>query len=274
MMATRTGLVKKTPLEAYSRPKKGGIIAIKLREDDEVVDVVVTKPGDEVVLATAQGMAIRFRQSDVRPMGRNTSGVKGIKLMKDDVLVGMVVADPEATLLTACENGYGKRTWFGPNTPAPEGDDTESAGGGDAEGEGDVADETESEPGDTGGDDATDENGTGEEGASSSARYRAQKRGGKGLRDIKATTRNGPVVGIVRVDDTDEVLMMTARGKIQRIAAREISIIGRNTQGVRVMSLDDEDKLVALVRVPHEENGDELHRPATEPPKSGDAESE
>ena len=274
MMATRTGLVKKTPLEAYSRPKKGGIIAIKLREDDEVVDVVVTKPGDEVVLATAQGMAIRFRQSDVRPTGRNTSGVKGIKLMKDDVLVGMVVADSEATLLTACENGYGKRTWFGPNTPAPEGDDTESAGGGDADIEGDVVDEAEDEAGDGGGDDATDENGAAEEGTSSSSRYRAQKRGGKGLRDIKTTSRNGPVVGIVRVDDTDEVLMMTARGKIQRIAAREISIIGRNTQGVRVMSLDEEDKLVALVRVPREENGVEAPRAAAEPPKSGDAESE
>jgi DNA gyrase subunit A len=125
MMATRKGLVKKTPLEAYSRPKKGGIIAIKLREDDELVDVVVTKPGDEVVLATANGMAIRFNESDARPMGRNTSGVKGIGLRKGDDLVGMVVADPDATLLTVCEHGYGKRTNFGPNTvvegePEPE----------------------------------------------------------------------------------------------------------------------------------------------------------
>ncbi len=102
MMATRKGLVKKTPLEAYGRPLKGGMIAIKLKEDDELIDVVVTRPGDEVVLATAHGMAIRFNQADARPMGRNTSGVKGISISGDDRLVGMVVADPNTTLLTAC----------------------------------------------------------------------------------------------------------------------------------------------------------------------------
>ena len=117
MMATRRGLVKKTPLMQYSRPLKGGIIAIKLKEDDELVDVAVTKKGDEVVLSTKHGMAIRFNEADARPMGRNTSGVKGINLAGgDDELVGMVVADPDATLLTACENGYGKRTPFGPNS--------------------------------------------------------------------------------------------------------------------------------------------------------------
>ena len=134
-MATRKGLVKKTPLEAYSRPKKGGIIAIKLRDDDELVDVVVTKPGDEVVLETATGMAIRFAESDARSMGRNTSGVKGINLSEGDDLVGMVVVEPNATLLTACENGYGKRTGFGPSTLAPSEDsdapanDAENGGG-------------------------------------------------------------------------------------------------------------------------------------------------
>src|SRR6185436_904838 len=118
MMATRKGLVKKSALEDYSRPKKGGIIAIKLREGDEVVDVVVTKPGDEMVLSTAAGMAIRFSEADARSMGRNTSGVKGIGLVGDDFVVGMVVADPDATLLTVCEKGYGKRTNFGPNEEA------------------------------------------------------------------------------------------------------------------------------------------------------------
>jgi DNA gyrase subunit A len=235
MKATRKGLVKKTPLEEYSRPKRGGIIAIKLREDDELVDVVVTKPGDEVLLATATGMAIRFRESDARPMGRNTSGVKGVTLQRGDELVGMVVADPEATLLTACENGYGKRTPFG--------------------------------VGSLGDDDTEEEN-------ASAARYRTQHRGGKGLRDIKTTERNGRVIGITRVSDDDEVLMMTARGKLQRVATGEISVIGRNTQGVRIMTLDDEDVLAAIVRVPREEVTDEdvaaglieSRLPAVEPP--------
>ncbi len=104
----------------------GGIIAIKLREDDEVVDVAITKPGDEIVLATAKGMAIRFSEADARPMGRNTSGVKGISLAADDQLVGMVVAEPDATLLTACLNGYGKRTLFGPNSAGDESPEDEA----------------------------------------------------------------------------------------------------------------------------------------------------
>ena len=223
MMATSLGLVKKTPLEAYSRPRSGGIIAVKLRDDDELVDVVVTKPGDEVVLATSNGMAIRFNEADARPMGRNTSGVKGIQLTAGDKLVGMVVADPDATLLTATENGYGKRTMFGP--------------GGFGEDEEEVS-EVE-----------------GEEELASGARYRTQRRGGKGLRDIKTTNRNGLVIGAIRVDDDSELIMMTARGKIQRIAAAEVSVIGRNTQGVRIMSLDADDKLAAVVRVPKDDEG-------------------
>jgi DNA gyrase subunit A len=240
MMATRNGLVKKTPLDAYGRPMKGGIIAIKLKDEDELVDVVVTRPGDEVVLSTASGMAIRFNESDARPMGRNTSGVKGIKLSKGDRLVGMVVADPEATLLTTCAKGYGKRTLFGPNSPA-----TVAVGpGGDL---GPVDDAEVEEPS------APVEEEEAAEDTSSQQRYRTQRRGGKGLRDIKTTERNGPVIGVTGVRDDDELLMMTARGKIQRIAAREISVIGRNTQGVRIMSLDEEDALAGIVRVPREE---------------------
>jgi DNA gyrase subunit A len=236
MMATRKGVIKKTPLEAYSRPKKGGIIAIKLREGDELVDVVVTKPNDQIVLATAGGRAIRFAESDARPMGRNTSGVKGISLKKGDELVGMVVADPNATLLTACVNGYGKRTEFGPGdemtgrdaAPLPDEEDLDATDGGDA---------TPGEP-----EDADD--------VSSSNRYRTQRRGGMGVIDIKTTKRNGRVVAISRVDDSDELIMMTSRGKVQRVLVREISVIGRNTQGVRIMSLDDGDTLAAVVRVP------------------------
>ncbi len=221
MMATRSGLVKKTPLDKYSRPLKSGIIAIKLREDDELVDVCITKPGDELVLATAGGMAIRFKQEDARPMGRNTSGVKGINLLSGDSLVGMVVADPEATLLTATANGYGKRTYFGPN--------------------------------DLNGGEEVD----GDEETSSGQRYRTQRRGGKGLRDIKTTDRNGAVIGIARVDDGDELIMMTARGKLQRIAASDVNVIGRNTQGVRIMGLDEGDALAAIVRVPRDETVEE-----------------
>ena len=218
LMATQKGLVKKTALSQYGRPRKGGIIAIKLREDDEIIDVVVTKTGDEIVLSTSNGMAIRFSESDSRPMGRNTSGVKGISLTDGDKVVGMVVADPSATLLTACEKGYGKRTLFGPNL-------------GDAESEGD----------DT----------------SSSSRYRTQKRGGKGLRDIKTTDRNGKVIGIKQVNDDDELLLMTSRGKIQRIKCGDVSVIGRNTQGVRIMGLDAEDSLAVIARVPRDELGDD-----------------
>lgn len=219
VMATRSGLVKKTPLEQYSRPKRGGIIAIKLRDGDELVDAKVVGPNDEVILVTAGGMAIRFRESDARPMGRNTSGVKGINLVGDDYVVGMVVADPEGTLLTVCENGYGKRTFFGPNA--------------------------------TGGDAAADSDS--EEEAASGARYRTQNRGGKGLRDIRTSDRNGKVIGIARVGDGDEIFMMTAKGKIQRISAADIGVIGRNTQGVRIMNVDDGDSLIAVVRVPAEE---------------------
>ena len=217
LMATRRGLIKKTALEQYSRPRQGGIIAIKLRDDDELVDVVVAEPGDEVVLSTAKGMAIRFSEADARSTGRNTSGVKGISLDPDDELVGMVIAHPDETLLTACEHGYGKRTRFGTSIVASgEADDTE-------------------------------------EGSSSGNRYRTQRRGGKGLRDIKTTDRNGRVIGIARVNDDDEVIMMTARGKIQRIAAGEISVIGRNTQGVRIMSTVEGDSLAAIVRVPRDD---------------------
>jgi len=255
VMATARGLVKKTPLAAYSRPMKNGIIAIKLREGDALVDVVVAKPGDELVLATAHGMAIRFKQSDVRPMGRNSSGVKGINLIGDDEVVGMVVADPDATLLTACANGYGKRTPFGPNAEGgPEDELHAPADAADLLEDDDLHDELEpTEHDETGPNEA--EEGEGHE-ENSQRSYRTQRRGGKGLRDIKTTERNGPVVGIVRVSDDDELLMMTARGKIQRIAASDVSIIGRNTQGVRIMSLDDDDTLVAVKRVPkEEENG-------------------
>ncbi len=155
----------------------------------------------------------------------------------------MVVADPDATLLTVCEHGYGKRTPFGPNAPPL---DTAAA---EAEGDADetVVEAVEREPVEREVE-ATEE---GDEGTS--ARYPTKGRGTMGVRDIKTTDRNGPVIGVVSVRDTDELVMMTARGKIQRIAASDVSVIGRNTQGVRIMSLDEGDTLAGVVRVPAEE---------------------
>ena len=200
-------------------------------------------PGDEVVLVTAQGMAIRFRESDARPMGRNTSGVKGISLIDNDHVVGMVVADPNDSLLTICENGYGKRTKFGPN--AADANATDTSATDTSATDASATDDSNREPNES--DDAL----------SSSARYRTQKRGGKGLRDIRTSDRNGQVIGIARVNDEDEIFMMTGKGKLQRIKAADINVIGRNTQGVRIMNVDEGDNLIAVVRVPAEEASEE-----------------
>lgn len=231
LMATRDGIVKKTALSAYSRPMRGGIIAIKLDESDRLIDVVKVSPGQDVVLSTAGGLSIRFCETDARPMGRNTMGVKGISLGKGDEVVGMVVAEEDATLLTACQNGYGKRTPFGPGDAAEEELD-EEASTTSAEGDEDEASAMRS-----------------------NMRYRRQRRGGKGLRDIKTSERNGPVIGTLAVHDGDEVLMVTTSGKIQRIRAGDISVIGRNTQGVRIMKLDDDDQLVSIARIPEQVAG-------------------
>ena len=236
VMATRSGIVKKTALSAYSRPKKGGIIAIKLDDDDALIDVVKVSPSQDVVLSTSNGMSIRFCESDARATGRDTMGVKGIKLGKDDVVVGMVVAEENATLLTICENGYGKRTPFG--TVAP--DEVLVDGGEPVEGA-EPVEVAEAEPS------GEEEDPT----SPSGMRYRRQRRGGKGLRDIKTTERNGKVMGILAVHDGDDVLMISQSGMMQRIRAADISLIGRNTQGVRIMRLDDE-KISSVARIPAE----------------------
>ena len=192
-------MVKKTALEEYSRPRSGGIIGISLDEGDTLIDVVLTQPGDEVVLSTRNGMAIRFDEAQARAMGRNTRGVKGITLQEDDEVVGMVVADPEGYLLTVCENGYGKRTPFGANIA------------GEAPAEADEVEETVEEPSsepeaeaaELVADDAIKER--------SGMRYRKQRRGGKGVRDIRTSERNGPVVGIESVRDDDDIMLITAQ---------------------------------------------------------------
>lgn len=245
LMATRKGIVKKTALSKYSRPMKGGIIAIKLDDDDELIDVRVVSEGDDVILATSTGMSIRFSQEDARAMGRNTRGVKGISLGKSDYVVGMTIAEPSMTLLTVCEKGYGKRTPFGP-ADVDDSDEAESS------------DSVESE--ESGSDEET-------KAVSSSMRYRRQKRGGKGLRDIKTSERNGKVIDSIAVSEEDEVLMITANGKIQRIRAKEISQVGRNTQGVRVIRLDDGDTLVSVARVAadlEDETLEEMAAPASD----------
>jgi len=198
VFATAGGTVKKTPLSEYSRPRRGGILAINLAPDDTLIDVEVTSGHDEIVLGTRDGMAIRFKETDVRPMGRAARGVRGIRLAKGDRVVGMTVVAPQATLLTVCENGYGKRTPF----------------------------------------DA----------------YRVQSRGGKGIINIRTTERNGKVVATMAVRDGDELMLITQRGQIMRIGIdpRTIRPIGRATQGVRIIRLAEDDRLVAVARVANE----------------------
>jgi DNA gyrase subunit A len=198
LTATRKGLIKKTPLEAYSRPKRAGIIAVSLEEDDRLISVGLASAGQTIVLGTRDGMAIRFHESDVRPMGRSAYGVIGIRLQEGDETVAMVVAGEEQTLLTVCENGYGKRTAVG--------------------------------------------------------EYRIQGRGGQGLIDIRTTERNGKVVDLLAVSDKDDVILITKDGQVVRTPVAGISLIGRNTQGVRVISLNEGDRLVSAALVPHEDD--------------------
>jgi DNA gyrase subunit A len=200
MMATKLGKVKKTELTAYSRPRRGGIIAIGLQEGDELIEVVMTDGWRDIVLATRDGKAIRFPEEDARPMGRPAMGVRGIRLRKGDRVVGMVIADEEKSLLTVTENGFGKRTPF--------------------------------------------------------SDYPLQRRGGQGVINIKTTKRNGKVVGIQAVSKEDEVMFTSAKGIVIRVPVKGISVIGRNTQGVTLMRLQEGDKLVGVARVTKEEDDD------------------
>jgi DNA gyrase subunit A len=240
LMATQRGLVKKTALEEYSRPRAGGIIGISLKEGDTLIDVALTRPGDEVVLCTRKGMAIRFDEANARSMGRNAAGVRGIRLVGDDEVVGMAVADPEGFLLTVCANGLGKRTPFGANQPLAEAPD------GAAE-----HDEAEEEPAEA---EAPEEGAEEEAGERSSMYYRKQRRGGKGVRDVRITGRNGPVVGIAAVREEDDIMLITTGGMVNRTHVGEIRVVGRNTQGVKVMGLKDGDKIASVAKVAREDD--------------------
>lgn len=197
IMATRMGIVKKTDIISYSRPRSGGIIAVNLKEGDELIAARVTDGTQNVFLCSSLGKSIRFHESDVRPTGRTARGVRGIKLGPDDHLVGMEVLTHGQTLFTATENGYGKRT---------------------------LIDE-----------------------------YPVQKRGGKGVITIKTNVRNGRVVTILVVGEEDEVMLITDIGKIIRLQISGISIISRNTQGVRLMVMEPEERIVGAARLAEKE---------------------
>ena len=193
VMATKNGIIKKTELEAYSRPRASGIAAITIDPDDALIGVEITDGDKDVFLGTRRGMAIRFNEKNVRPMGRTSRGVRGIALSKGDEVVGMEVLRGDSTLLTITERGYGKR--------------------------------------------------------SNAAEYRRQTRGGKGIITIKADERNGNVVGIKQVVEEDNLMIITSSGKIIRIGVHNISVIGRNTKGVRLISVDKDERVVGVTRL-------------------------
>jgi DNA gyrase subunit A len=199
IMATKRGLIKKTPLAAFANPRTGGIRAISLDDGDELIAVKLTDGSQHVFLGTAGGKAIQFREEEVRPMGRSARGVIGIDLEEGDTLVAMEVVTPGATMLTVCEHGYGKRT--------------------------------------------------------SLEEYRVQGRGGKGLINIKVTERNGRVVGIKQVTEADELMIMTTAGNLIRLPVHELAVISRNTQGVRLISLNDDDLVGCVATIEEESDG-------------------
>ncbi len=201
LMCTRKGLVKKTDIMAFSRPRSGGIIALRLNEGDELIAARLSDGTQNVFLCSLHGKSIRFHETDVRPSGRISLGVRGMNLGKEDQLVGMEVMAHGETLFTATENGYGKRT-------------------------------------------AIDE-------------YPVQKRGGKGVITIKTNDRNGQVVTILLVHDDDDAMLMTSSGKIIRIAIGNVSVISRNTQGVKLVNMEPGERLVSAARLAEAEEGEE-----------------
>jgi DNA gyrase subunit A len=195
-------------------------------------------------------MAIRFDEAQARAMGRATRGVKGIELADGDEVVGLTVTDPQGYLLTVCEKGYGKRTPFGANVAGVEPPEAE------------VEEETPEEPPDEATGEALPERG--------SMRYRKQKRGGKGVRDIRTSDRNGPVVGVLAVRDGDDIMLITAQGMVNRTHVDEIRIVGRNTQGVRIMNLNEGDRIASVAKIAREDG----EARESEPPPPAATESE
>jgi DNA gyrase subunit A len=198
--ATANGTVKKTPLKDFSRPRASGIIAVELRDSDQLVGVELTNGEQDVLLFSSGGKAIRFSEADVRPMGRNSVGVRGIKLAKEQKVISLIIAT-EGDILTATENGYGKRT------PVDD--------------------------------------------------YPRHGRGGQGVISIQTTARNGEVTGAELVGTEDEVMLITTSGTLVRTRVDEISIMGRNTQGVKLISLGQGEKLSGIERIENIQAEDE-----------------
>ncbi|MDR2676770.1 MAG: DNA gyrase subunit A [Endomicrobium sp.] len=193
LMCTKKGTIKKIALKEFSNQRKSGVIAIKLTNGDVLTEVKVIEKNPEVVIATKKGIAIRFKESDVRPIGRNGIGVNGISLGKNDEVIGMEVFTPSDIFLSVSENGYGKRTKVG--------------------------------------------------------KYRLQKRAGHGVINMQATHRNGNVIGIKKANPGEEIMIITQNGITIRFNVDNISVIGRNTQGVRLVRLDAGDKVAAIASV-------------------------
>jgi DNA gyrase subunit A len=197
VMGTRRGAVKKTAMSAFSNPRAGGIIAMGVEEGDAVIAVQVTDGTAEVFIGTRSGMAIRFPETDVRPMGRTAYGVRGISLRDEDYVVAMEAVRPGGTLLTVTEQGFGKRTEI-------------------------------------------DE-------------YRVQARGGVGIINIATTDRNGQVVGVAYVQEGDELLLITQQGMILRMQTNDVRAIGRATQGVKLIDIEGDDKVVSIAKLAEKE---------------------
>ncbi|MBT6489152.1 MAG: DNA gyrase subunit A, partial [Deltaproteobacteria bacterium] len=225
MFATKLGYIKKTDMMSFAKPRSNGLIALTIDEEDTLINVVRTTGESDILVGTRMGMAIRFGEDDVRPMGRTARGVRAIKLKKEgDAVVGMVVPNEEAPdVLTICDNGYGKRTHM-------------------------------------------DE-------------YRKQGRSGSGIISLKISERTGLVSGVVGVSDKDDIMVITSGGVMIRTSVDQISQLGRSTQGVRIINIDEGGNVASIARIvePEEEEiaeGDEAATETTDAPEATDAPEE
>jgi DNA gyrase subunit A len=201
VMATKNGIIKRSALSLYGKPRRGGIYAIEIRENDELIEAKISYGDQDIVLATSGGKAIRFAENNIRSTGRKTMGVRGITMsFKNDVVIGMLVVKREGSIMAATDRGYGKRT------------DVEA--------------------------------------------YRTQKRGGKGVYTIKCNAKTGKLVTIMEVVDSDDIMIITDQGIMIRQPVENINVIGRNTQGVRLLRLDDGAKISTITKVLKDEDND------------------